>query len=351
MPFKGDRRLGGPRRNDSTLDGMTEGPDFPAEGTILRQESGLQWPVASGGPTAVYNGNSYPTKYGTYNVKADGIGGEYVDFSVAFSSSFYAQGTYVATLGTDVPSYFTIHENSYQNGIAEQALAHDGFGGLIVVLQNQQYFVSGTQFHSHSQEITSTFNDSSYAVGYGTLFYYHSGDGGYYTSLSFVNYTSQGIVVGSYTSSNSLTIVVDGTPYIVSNGTNNNNIVTNGQGGLQSEWANSSYPASGTILLTAGSLTYIADGYGGYNGYPANGMATGSSSSGTNYIEINGTSYENGTYFSTEYHNGTGGYYYTTTRTYKPNGESLGSYYAGQDEYGNNIWGTYYSDGNGGYYT
>ena len=351
MPFKGDMRLGGRRRNDSTLDGTSEGPDFPAAGTVLRQESGLQWPIASGGPSTSYNGNQYPSKYGTFNVKADGIGGEYVDYSVAVQSSYYSQGTYITTIASSLPTYVQISGISYQSGTVDQYLQHDGSGGSSVVNANAAYLPNGTEFFQTSSPVNSTFNGQSYQVGNGTLFYYHNGNGDYYTAMNWINYTIPNTVVGSYSSANTISINLDGYSQNYPNGTSNYNIVTDGYGGLYGVWSSSSYPSAGTIFVTSGSYTYSADGNGSYVSNIAMGTPTGAGGGGTNYIEISGTYYENGTYNSTQYHNGLGGTYSTTTYYYKPHGETIATYWNGTDEYGNDTYGTYYSDGTGGYYT
>jgi hypothetical protein len=352
MPFKGDRRLGGRRRNDSTLNGMTEGPDFPAAGAVLRQESNLQWPIASGGGSVSYDGSQYPSQYGTFNVKADGVGGEYVDYSVAIQSFFYSSGTYIMSVASSVPIYIAVLGNNYQSGTVDQALVHDGSGGSSVVNQNAIYVANSTEFLQVASPVNSTYGGQSYQVGNGTLYYYHDGSGGYTTAMNWINYYSAGVVVGSFTTANVTTIIADGNWYGVNNGVANYNVVTSdSNGGLDAVFTSTSFTPSGTILLTQGLYSYASDGNGGYTSHPAIHTPTGNNTSGTNYIEISSTSYENGTYSSTEYHNGTGGYYTTTTYSYKPNGESLGSYVSGQDEYGNDIYGTYYSDGNGGYYT
>lgn len=67
-----------------------------------------------------------------------------------------------------------------------------------------------------------------------------------------------------------------------------------------------------------------SDGAGSYYlestvpSYPSYGTPTGNTSSGTNYITIEGFDYENGSYFSTEYNDGVGGTYWDTSYNYAP---------------------------------
>lgn len=353
MPFKGDMRLGGRRRNDSTLDGTSEGPSYPAAGTVLRQESGLQWPIASGGPSTSYENSEYPSKYGTFNVKADGIGGEYIDYSVALQSYYYPQGTHITTIAIDVPIYVYVQasNDSYQSGTVNQSLQHDGSGGSGVVNTNAVYVSSGTEFYQTASPVNATYGGQTYQVGNGTLYYYHNGNGGYYTAMNFVNYTSANTVVGTYSSGNTIGINVGGDLQNYPNGTTSYNVVTDGTGGLNGEFASATYPSAGTIFVTSGSYSYTADGSGYYGVFTAYGTWSSNVSSNTNYIDISGNQYQNGSVSEDMYHNGAGGYYSQNSYSYLPYGETITSVYSGDDENGNPQYTYYYSNGTGGYYT
>lgn len=94
MPFKGDMRLGGPQDNESTMNGFSVGPDFPAEGTILSVLSNTEFPIGNGGASVDISEDEgspdyRPSQKGSFNVVADGLGGEYVDWANPISVEFY----------------------------------------------------------------------------------------------------------------------------------------------------------------------------------------------------------------------------------------------------------------------
>jgi hypothetical protein len=149
---------------------------------------------------------------------------------------------------------------------------------------------------------------ANYQVGTNDCVEYHDGNGSTYTSCTN-NYYSYGTWLANDSS---------------------NNYYSDGTGYYYSEWYDSS---------------------GGGGGYPTG--PTGNTSSGTNYLYIPEASnnFENGTYYSTEYHDGMGGTYWDTTYSYQPYGYNFTSVVTGYDaEMMQDVYSYYNSDGNGSYY-
>lgn len=114
--------------------------------------------------------------------------------------------------------------------------------------------------------------------------------------------------------------------------------------------------SNGTFITNYGDYNYYWDGAGGFysefaGSYPDNGTPTGSTGSGTNQIEINGQWFDNGTWSSTEYHDGNGGQYSDYSYYYQIYGYEflVTSYY--DEEAAMTYYTQYLSDGSAGYYT
>lgn len=264
----------------------------------------------------------------------------------------------------------------------------NGGGGYYTEPKQQECPSAGTQIGSDSGEYTvnvgcgnwvtgnwssSTFadgncgtysNGSANYVGYGILLgncndynYYSNGSGGYYQG----EYTGGGNNCDSYgtwlNGSNSDITVNSpcGGSWIV--GSSYYSVYADGNCGTYSESGNNYY-SSDTFLGNCNDYNYYSDGNGSYRqgeftgSYPSAGSPTGNTSSGTNYLEINGVQYENGTFIATEYHDGSGGYY---LGNYQYSYTSYGHYFGSQSYYDwasmNDVYTYYYSDGTGGYYT
>ncbi len=364
MPFKGDSRLGGRRRNDSTLNGMTEGPNFPAAGTVL--SSFVQ--TYDAGATAQYSvyveGNlvegEVKTQNARFNVVADGNGGDYVDLLNPYQITYKPANQVILTGLPNATHYTTINAYSgiitAENGTEARALAHDGTGGTTTITTQVSLYQDGTLIHSELVPYQQLYNDVYYTVGNTTREYRSASyDSNEYaqSDLSLV-YLPPGTVVGSQ--GGSYYVYINGTQYV--SGSYGTQIVWAGEySGLQSGEIYSSYISNGTFIFNDAGYDYYHDGNGGYYyqqsspSYPSSGTTTGNSSSGTNYININGVQYENGSYSSTEYHDGNGGTYWETSNSYQYNGYLFGYQLSGTDEYGNDTYTYYYSDGNGSYYT
>ncbi len=339
MPFKGDMRLGGRRRNDSTLNGMTEGPDYPAAGTVLATFTGLDRTPFYGGSlvSLTYEETEYTDNKEVYDVNlvANGTGGEYMDYSNGFNIRNQPVGTVVATSLYNEPNYLYFDQtgSNYENGYNTGEIRHDGSGNLY--LTSYTTYNTTSVFYETSTGVYYELDGTSYQIGNATRSYSHNGQGGYTYSDGNVVYYYQGYVIAS--GSDPIYYGIDNVNYVIGQGTYD--IVSNGIGAAEYSGTGSTYFDYGTYITTYSGYNYYSDGAGGVytEQIPSAGTPTGNTSSGDISINIDGTDYNNGTYSGTEYHDGYGGTYWSYTNSYQP--------------YGFEFTSGYYSDGNGGYYT
>jgi hypothetical protein len=205
----------------------------------------------------------------------------------------------------------------------------------------------------------------TYITNYGDYNYYWDGTGGFYSEYS----SSSGGGGSSYPPSGESTGNGSSTPIYVfiSNLIGNYQIGTNdcveyhdGNGSTYTSCTNNYY-SYGTWIANDSNNNYYSDGTGYYYSewYDNSGGGgfstgpTGNTSSGTNFLYIEGlaASFENGTYYSTEYNDGNGGTYWDTSYTYRPYGETFTFQYTYDSENMQDVYTYYYSDGNGSYYT
>jgi hypothetical protein len=137
---------------------------FPAAGTILETLTAQTYPISEGGSYVTYNATNYPNQNADVYRKADGIGGDYLDWANAFNIQFKANGTpfytYVGQSGTgnsvEVPSS---SNNFYPSGYyVNNTYYHDGSGAYYTNgTGDYVYYTSGTLIF---ENVTST-NDIS----------------------------------------------------------------------------------------------------------------------------------------------------------------------------------------------
>jgi hypothetical protein len=343
MPFKGDMRLGGARDNENTMNGFSAGPDFPAEGTILSTLTNVTYPVEEGGAQGSFTNQGggetlFASQKCSVNIVADGLGGQYTDWDNATNVQFFQSGEIIEenVRQDDSNLYFDVTMQSYVNGYIIVSVVHDGYGGATE--SGVTFYNTTAVFYEGEAGVYYDLDGTSYQVGNATRAYSHNGTGGYTYSDNNTVYFYQGYVVGS--GSSVINTSIGGNDYAI--GSNSYEVHSDGLGAAVYANTQTSYYSYGTFITTYDGYNYYSDGYGGtYSeqvpSYPESGTETGNYSSGTNYIDINGTQYENGTYSGTEYNDGSGGTYWSYSYSYQ--------YYGYEFTYG------YYSDGNGGYYS
>ena len=202
----------------------------------------------------------------------------------------------------------------------------------------------GTTWYPYGTPITSDSNNN----------YYSDGNGSYYSEAIPPEYPPYGTELSS--DSGNTTVNVGCGDWVV--GYWSCTYYADGSGGSYSQCGGSNVE-NGTLIGNCNDYNYYADGSGGYyqgeytgNPCPSYGEPTGQGDSGTNFIEINGQQYENGSYSYTVYNDGNCGTYTSYSYYYKSSGEVIASIITGYDEMNmTDIYTTFYSDGNGGYYT
>lgn len=358
MPFKGDERLGGPHDNEAKLNGTSDGPSVPPAGTYVRTENNVLWPIANGGGYLAFtdaNGQHHdvPNQTATVDVEADGLGGEVYDWSTATNTQYLAHGT---TIGVGQTTFTTainveLYGLFYQVGVNNNTYVHDGYGS-VTTTSTQSYFPEGTfLFTKQGIDLISNYLGVDYVVGTKDINFYCDGEGGTYTEdaslYPYQDYTNLG-----YRNGETVNVYVPELNSDYPAGTAYYEVyVYQGQATDSGAAYGTNWYESGT-LVTEGSY-YYWDGTGGYyysEPAPSTGP-TGNTSSGDNYININGTDYNNGTYSGTEYNDGSGGTYWSYEYSYQPYGYEFfsDSYY---DEGSMmNVTTSYRSDNAGGYYT
>jgi hypothetical protein len=354
MPFKGDMRLGGPRDNESTMNGFSVGPSFPAEGTILSVLSNIEFPIGNGGASVNISEDEYApddraSQRGNFNVVADGLGGQYTDWANPISVEFYPSGTIIVENVSTETSYlnFDVNSTNYENGYTVVDKVHDGAGGWS--FSGTTIYNTTSNFYSTAEDVSAEFDNQSYVVGHGTRDYYHDGAGGYVSSLSNVVYFHDEYVVGSVSTEVSIQLP-DGNYYVI--GSTSYEVWSDGLGGAYAGNEQTTYSEYGTYIMSYEGYDYYSDSEGWYytqEGAPAYGTETGNTEDGNNYLEIYGNQYDNGTYSGIEYHDGGGGTYWEYSYSYQPYGTEFTSFFV-DDGNGGGYTEYYYSDGEGSYY-
>jgi hypothetical protein len=333
----------------------------PSAGTLLRSETNVLRQPEDGGSVVNYTSPvdsqpySIPNKRWTVPVKADGIGGEYYDWSGATNPVFLTGGQLPAS-NTTYDTTITIEGATFYNGTGTSYYSHDGTGGYQVESSNSYYEQSSSPFYTqYSLPYYKSYGNwsGSYQVGHRDRSYYHNGSGGYTDAYTNVQYYDDNTTIGSRTEPFSLYVSQLSGEYPA--GTNTYVVyVLNGEPTDSGAATSSSYYESGTRISE--DNYYYWDGQGGvyyeepYNP-PSNGTPTGNTTSGSNFVEINGSNYFNGTYSGTEVHDGVGGTYWEYSYSYESYGYVFTSewIYDMETSYGYTLY--HKSNGSGGYYS
>lgn len=200
MPFKGDMRLGGPHDNERTLNGTSS--DFesvPAYGTFNSWLYDVTYPIVNGGLYVTINSATYPSQFCDVELKNDGLGGTYTDWTTVTDVQNFASPTAITSVS--FTTYVTINGNSYSSGSGVTDYTHDGNGGYA---ENSTYSYTawgnsvGSPTSSDLSIGLTTNCNGNFSVNAGTSVtsYFHDGYGGYYTS-SENSYSSYGTQIYS----------------------------------------------------------------------------------------------------------------------------------------------------------
>jgi hypothetical protein len=357
MPFKGDRRLGGPHDNESSLDGTSEGPSFPPAGQFLYLVD-EEYPAAFGGTQVNISEDSttqvlHPNQVATFNVVTDGAGGVSTDYYSATNARYKYDETIIVDNVTTATIYLDFNGTPYDNGYQTVGKCHDGAGGWRFINTGSPTYTTTSVFLEESVPVNYILDGNTYQVGNATRRYSHNGYGGFtYADFNTV-YFYEGYYISTVTGENTVFIgpEVGGQSYVVGNWAAN--VVSNGLGSAYYNNGSSYYYPEGTFIVQREGLNHYSDGAGGYysvSAFAPYGTPTGNVTPSTNYISINGNNYPNGTCNVVEYHNGEGGFYTALTDfSYAPEWTLLYQQES-TDDVGNTTYVSYYSNGTGGYY-
>lgn len=273
--------------------------------------------------------------------------------------SYTAYGTYYGD--DDLNNYYSDGDNGYYSEpkpVCEAAGTQiSGTNGDYTVDVGCGTYITGTYYNNtFADGACGAVNDSvSNYVSNGTYLgncndynYYSDGSGGYYQG-EYTGGTSC-VSAGTFIDGNGSDITFSAPCGNFTIGQSTYSVYADGNCGTYSESGNS-YLSSGTFLGSCDSDNYYSNGEGGAYSYVAAGTMSGITSEGTNYITINETQYDNGTFSSNEYHDGNGGYYTEVNNAYQSYGYTFTSTSTYDSEMMMDVSTYYNSDGNGGYYT
>ena len=167
------------RTGFGTIVSFRSAPSFPAYGTFNSWSYDVTYPIANGGASVTPSSTAYPSQFCDVQVKNDGAGGTYTDWSTATDIQYFAASTqFESTTGNAYISISTSCNGSQSvvAGSSTTAYYHDGSGGYTTA-GGYSWSSYGTSLFSE----TCTFDDGNggtYDVSYG---YYSDSYGGYYT--------------------------------------------------------------------------------------------------------------------------------------------------------------------------
>lgn len=357
MPFKGDRRLGGRRRNDSTLNGMSEGPDFPAAGTLLRQET-KTYPINQGGDAAVWYEEwgvnpQIPCQKALVPIKANGLGGEYNDWANVSNVEYIADGILAQANAISTPLYVQIGDNQYENGGVLEDAYHDGAGGLYQMGGTTTYYSNGAIITEITEPITLEYAGLIFQIGEQLVTYRSDGEGYYYSQNGTPSYVPDETSVGTTGPRGLDTEVTDpenNFTFTYGYATVDEEIFSDGAGSIYVEQISIEYSTAGSLIThdEANDVWYTHDGAGGWlsGPYAPYGTPTGSTESGN--VEVYIPDGGNNSYVIGSY-SGAGVYWDGAGNTYSEGGtysyDEEGTFIVNYDGY------NYYCDGSGSYYS
>ena len=169
---------------------------FPAYGTFNSWSYDVTYPIVNGGASVTINSATYPSQFCDVELKNNGSGGTYTDWTTATDIQYFASPTAITSVS--FTTYVTINTVGYPSGSGVTDYTHDGSGGYA---ENSTYFYTsyGTSVGSSTDStITlgiSTNCNGNISVNNGTSVttYFHDGNGGYYTNIanSYTSYGSQ----------------------------------------------------------------------------------------------------------------------------------------------------------------
>jgi len=144
---------------------------FPAYGSYNSTLNDVTYPIANGGEYFILNYVGYPSQFCDVQVKNDGSGGTYTDWTTATNIQYFDGTTYITTVYTDEDIDITTSCNgtmTFPNGNSYIAYNHNGSGGYDAFSNGFNYISYGYEFYYETcPNDDGTFNYSYTSDGNG----------------------------------------------------------------------------------------------------------------------------------------------------------------------------------------
>ncbi len=190
LKYAGDKDISAGRSGGASIFALPGPVSFPPAGTILETLTAQTYPISEGGGYVTYNSTQYANQNADVYRKADGVGGNYLDWANAFNVVYSsAQFTTYSSNSADI----IINGTNYGAGCSYYGdVYHDGAGGYTEVGTGGSCYSSGSSITSDSNagsnSISTPVGTFTYESWTGND-YFHDGLGGYYST--YQGYTSQ----------------------------------------------------------------------------------------------------------------------------------------------------------------
>lgn len=246
--------------------------DVPPAGTILETLTLQTYPIEEGGASVTAGTNDFPSQTASVYRKADGSGGDYLDWDNAFDVAYIINGTTITSVAgasaqIEVPAF---SGNYYQGGTYTNLYLHDGSGSYYIDDINYVYYDSGTETNI---AVLDSNQQSEIPVGSGVYFnngqrtgYTWNGSGGYNYPITKGNYYNSGVFItfvpdGTFSAN---TEVPSGSGTYYNAQQCGNDYFWNGSGADNGAIPVCKYYPNGTFIYNDGTNNYYWDGTGGY---------------------------------------------------------------------------------------
>ena len=242
-------------------------PSYPAAGTILETLTNETFPIANGGGIVTYNGTQYENQNADVYRKANGTGGNYLDWANAFNLT-YKTGTF--TSYSNSSANIVINGTSYGAGCSYSGeVEHNGSGGYNEINQSGGCSYAGSFITNDGNGGSLTISTPIGLYAYETWTgneWLHDGSGGYYSVHTGVTTYSNGAFIGNDPNGGYYnTEVPNGNGnYFTYYTWSSRDYFYNGSLGYYSQDQNTWSASYGTFITYDGSYNYYWDGYGGF---------------------------------------------------------------------------------------
>jgi hypothetical protein len=165
---------------------------FPAAGTILETLTAQTYPIAEGGASVEIANVAYASQTASVYKKANGTGGDYLDWASAFNIQYIPNETNIVSITTN--HFVNVLGVDYDSGSSTEQFKHNGTGGYgssvtYSYVNSGTFIVAGTSPYNVDMS-TNCSGTVSGTVGTITINYYHDGYGGSYATAPTTGYFS-----------------------------------------------------------------------------------------------------------------------------------------------------------------